>query len=123
MLSLATGAQDCAWHDAATGRHARSNGLLARILPALSFPVSWGSMRAMSVQEFAKYDAAPEKLARSHSFWDPRAGSQRACSAQHERFLAPEVFFRPDFVSDDYTTPLPPVQSQDRITCLPATLG
>ena len=28
---------------------------------------------------------------------------------QHERFLAPELLFRPDFVSADYTTPLPQV--------------
>ena len=28
---------------------------------------------------------------------------------QHERFLAPELLFRPDFVSSDYTTPLPQV--------------
>ena len=33
------------------------------------------------------------------------------CAVRHERFLAPEVFFRPDFVSDEYTTPLPQVAS------------
>ena len=62
-------------------------------------------------QEFGKYDADPEKHARSHSFFDPRQGCRQTCSVQHERFLGPELFFRPDFISSDYTTPLPQVQA------------
>ena len=51
------------------------------------------------------------KHTRSHSFFDSRQRSQQTCSVQHERFLAPELFFRPDFISNDYTTPLPQVQA------------
>lgn len=40
---------------------------------------------------------------------DPRTGAEHACSVRHEAFLAPEVFFRPDLISDEYTTPLPQV--------------
>lgn len=62
------------------------------------------------LQEFQKWDAEPGKHTKSHSFWSPRQGAHMTCSVQHERFLAPELFFRPDFVSTEYTTPLPQVR-------------
>ena len=69
-----------------------------------------GTELCWSAQEFGRYDSALEKHAKSHSFWDPRRGAPQTCSVQHERFLAPELFFRPDFISSDYTTPLPQVR-------------
>ena len=62
------------------------------------------------MQEFQKWDAQPGKHTKSHSFWSPRQGAHVTCSVQHERFLAPELFFRPDFISTEYTTPLPQVR-------------
>ena len=62
------------------------------------------------LQEFQKWDAQPGEHTKSHSFWSPRQGTHVTCSVQHERFLAPELFFRPDFISAEYTTPLPQVR-------------
>ncbi|EIE27630.1 actin-related protein 3 [Coccomyxa subellipsoidea C-169] len=65
------------------------------------------------VKEFAKHDAHPDKHSRVYTCADPRTGAEHACNVRHEAFLAPEVFFRPDFISDEYTTPLP--QLVDRV--------
>ncbi|BDA48561.1 Actin-related protein 3 [Coccomyxa sp. Obi] len=65
------------------------------------------------VKEFAKHDTEPGKHSKVYNFTDPRSGAERSCSVRHEAFLAPEVFFRPDFISDEYTTPLP--QLVDRV--------
>ena len=65
----------------------------------------------MRSQEFARHDEQPDKHARAYSGTDPRTRAAFECAVRHERFLAPEVFFRPDFVSDEYTTPLPQVAS------------
>ncbi len=61
-------------------------------------------------QEFAKHDTEPGKHNKVYNFIDARSGTERSCSVRHEAFLASEVFFRPDFISDEYTTPLPQVQ-------------
>jgi hypothetical protein len=60
-----------------------------------------------ALQEFAKHDAHPEKYSRELTFENPRTKAMHTCSVRHERFLAPEVFFRPDFISDEHTTSLP----------------
>lgn len=65
------------------------------------------------MQEFGKHDEQPEKYNRMLTFENPKTKAVQTCSVRHERFLAPEVFFRPDFVSDEHTTSLP--QLVDRV--------
>lgn len=58
----------------------------------------------------------PEKYSRAFTFSDAKTGAQQSCNVRQEMFLAPEVFFRPDFISDDFTTPLPTVRHDPKIT-------
>lgn len=60
-------------------------------------------------QEFARHDEEPDRRSRAYTGTDPRTGAPFECTVRHERFLAPEVFFRPDIVSEEYSTPLPQV--------------
>lgn len=69
------------------------------------------------MQELARHDEQPARHARAYSGVDPRTGAPFECSVRQERFLAPEVFFRPDFVSDDYTTPLPQAREEPCMPC------
>ena len=41
----------------------------------------------------------------------PGNAASRAAACSTSVSLAPELFFRPDFISNDYTTPLPQVQA------------
>ena len=61
-------------------------------------------------QEFARHDEEPDRRSRAYTGTDPRSGAPFECAVRHERFLAAEVLFRPDFVSEEYSTPLPQVR-------------
>ena len=67
--------------------------------------------RMLRGQEFARHDEEPDRRSRAYTGTDPRTGAPFECAVRHERFLAAEVFFRPDFVSEEHGTPLPQVGS------------
>lgn len=66
------------------------------------------------VEEFKKYDTpiqGPDGWAlgnkfKKYTYKPSRAGESRKIDVGYERFLAPEMFFHPEFFSKDWTTPL-----------------
>lgn len=66
------------------------------------------------VEEFKKYDtpisgpdgwALPNKF-KKYTYKPSKGAASRKIDVGYERFLAPEMFFHPEFFSKDWTTPL-----------------
>jgi actin-related protein 3 len=55
-----------------------------------------------------RYDATPEKYFRTHE-GQTKKGEDFSLDVGYERFLGPEIFFNPEILSSDHTTPLPNV--------------
>ena len=55
---------------------------------------------------FEKFDKEPEKYIIKHTGKSSATGKPFTCEVGYERFLAPEVWFSPELVSSEYTTPI-----------------
>lgn len=60
-------------------------------------------------KEFLRHDLDPAKYLRNFQWKDPKTGRNIDISVGQERFLAPEIFFKPEMVGSSlgFTTPLP----------------
>lgn len=61
------------------------------------------------VREFSKYDNEPDKWIKQYSTMNTVTQTPFTIDVGYERFLAPEVFFHPEFVSSEFFEPLPSV--------------
>jgi actin-related protein 3 len=61
------------------------------------------------VKEFAKYDNDPAKWIKRFDSFDAITKRPYSVDVGYERFLGPEIFFSPEFVSPDFLTPLPEI--------------
>jgi len=68
------------------------------------------------VKEFAKHDEQPEKYVKTYIGTNPKTGTGFSCDVAYERFLGPELFFKPEIYNSKCRTPLPQVTHP---TCLP----
>lgn len=59
------------------------------------------------IKEYAKYDSEPDKMFKKHQYIHPSTKKSYNIDVGYERFLAPEIFFAPEFISADFPTPLP----------------
>ena len=57
-------------------------------------------------QTFEKFDKEPEKYITKYTGRSSKTGKPFTCEVGYERFLAPEVWFSPELVSSEYTTPI-----------------
>jgi len=58
-------------------------------------------------EEYRKFDSDPRKM-KTHSGVAPKTKEPWSCKVGYERFLAPEIYFRPEVFSDQtVATPLP----------------
>lgn len=55
---------------------------------------------------FAHFDEKPEKYITKYTGKSSTTGKPFTCEVGYERFLAPEVWFSPELVSSEYTTPV-----------------
>ncbi|CAN1312837.1 Actin-related protein 3 [Linum perenne] len=69
----------------------------------------YGYTCADIVKEFNKHDKEPTKFIKQWKGIKPKTGAPYSCDIGYERFLGPEIFFKPEIYSSDYTTPLPEV--------------
>jgi len=60
-------------------------------------------------KEFEKYTKEPEKWIKEYTGLDKRTKSTFKVDVGFERFLAPEIFFHPEWSNPKYPTPLPEV--------------
>ena len=70
------------------------------------------------VKEFAKHDEQPEKYIKTYVGTNHKTGKEFRCEVGYERFLGPELFFRPE-IGSPFNTPLPQVPSDPPITNQP----
>lgn len=60
-------------------------------------------------KEFARHESDPAKYLRKEKGILSSTGKVWEADVGYERFLAPEVFFQPEILSSDFTTPLPEI--------------
>lgn len=54
-------------------------------------------------KEFHKYESNVEKWVRNYTGVNPKTKKEFSIDVGHERFMAPEIFFHPEFVNPDFT--------------------
>ena len=64
----------------------------------------------MDAQEQAKYDADPAKYVRLWEGTNAKTGAPFRCEVGAERFLGPEILFRPGMATPEPAQPLPEVR-------------
>jgi actin-related protein 3 len=64
------------------------------------------------VKEFKKYDQEGPKYFQKYEHLHSVTQKTHSVDVGYERFLAPEIFFNPELVSNDFLTPLPDVVDQ-----------
>ncbi|KAI8903357.1 actin family [Gorgonomyces haynaldii] len=69
------------------------------------------------VKEFRKYEQEGDKWIKRVDFVNSITKKPYSVDVGFERFLGPEVFFNPEFVSGDFLTPLPDVVDQVIQSC------
>jgi actin-related protein 3 len=83
--------------------------------PELSFEVAqtvkerYSYLASDIVKEFDKHDEQPEKYVKTYLGINPKTGMDFSCDVAYERFLGPELFFKPEIYSSNFRTPLPQV--------------
>jgi len=69
------------------------------------------------IKEFGKYDEKPEKYIKQFEGVNTRTNKPWRCDIGYERFLAPEMFFKPEIFNPQFTTALPEVVDKAILAC------
>lgn len=69
------------------------------------------------VKEFGKYDKTPEKYFKKFSGVSSRSKKEWTADIGYERFLGPEIFFKPEIFNPQFSQPLPEVVDRSILAC------